>query len=115
MKNFKCIQCGKCCKYFTDAISPSFYKDEYNKFAKCVKYDIISYLSYIGYGINIWDGWFSPRTGEELSKCPWLRKLPKKDKYKCLIHDYKPDICKDFPVDSSQLSKCGCASFHSNK
>jgi Fe-S-cluster containining protein len=30
-------------------------------------------------------------------RCPFLRKVRKKDEYLCIIHETKPDICRDFP------------------
>jgi Fe-S-cluster containining protein len=47
------------------------------------------------------DLWISPKTGEEATRCPWLRKLPKQDRYICRIYDVRPDTCRDFPYETS--------------
>jgi Fe-S-cluster containining protein len=41
-------------------------------------------------------------------RCPWLRKLPKKERYKCRIHDVRPEICRGYPVDIDQMISDGC-------
>jgi len=54
------------------------------------------------------DLWFDPDTGEELYRCPFLRKVRNKDRYRCRIHDTKPSRCRDFPiVISTECSRCG--------
>ena len=42
---------------------------------------------------NNTDLWFDPITGEELTTCPFLRRSSDEDKYKCLIHETKPEVC----------------------
>jgi Fe-S-cluster containining protein len=54
------------------------------------------------------DLWISPVTGEEMNRCPWLRKLPMKEKYKCRIHKVRPEICRGYPVDIEQMANDCC-------
>ena len=54
------------------------------------------------------DLWISPVTGCDTSRCPWLRKLPGREKYKCRIHDHRPDACRGYPVDVEQMVLDGC-------
>lgn len=44
---------------------------------------------------------------DELSR-PWLRKLPNQDKYKCRIHNLRPEVCREFPLDIEQMIQIGC-------
>jgi len=39
----------------------------------------------------------NPRTGEDVFRCPWLRKLPKKNKYIYRIQAVKPKVCREYP------------------
>ena len=56
------------------------------------------------------DLWADPKTGEEHEdgRCPWLRKLPNQDRYKCTIYDARPDACRAYPQDeeSARLVRC---------
>lgn len=107
MKDFNCLQCGKCCFHYYDVGCPTFEEHEYQRFLDAGRYDVIEMLSPIPIGeMTIYDGWF--RGDRELDKCPWVRKLPNKNKYKCMIHECKPDVCANYPVDKEQALKIGC-------
>ena len=41
------------------------------------------------------DLWFSPVSGEELDKCPFLKRSGKL--YQCAIHEARPEVCRRFP------------------
>jgi Fe-S-cluster containining protein len=47
---------------------------------------------------EVYDIWMHPLTGDYVSRCPWLRKLPRQDKYICRIQGMKPEICRNYPV-----------------
>jgi Fe-S-cluster containining protein len=64
--------------------------------------DILAWTNYLG------DLWISPVTGEEASRCPWLRKVRGQDRYICRIHDVKPEVCMDYPVSRKQVLEDGC-------
>ena len=63
--------------------------------------DIFKYVS----NGNIW---MNPGTGELMERCPWLRHLPKENKYTCDIYDDRPDDCKHYPVTINQMIKDEC-------
>ncbi len=48
---------------------------------------------------NLWgDLWFHPETGKILAgRCPFLRKVRKKDMYRCIIYELRPEICRGYP------------------
>ena len=97
MKN--CNQCGKCCtRYGGGDLSASageidWWEDN--------RPDIFRYVS---------DGeiWTSPITGKQMLRCPWLRKLPRQNKYVCRIYYDRPDECKHYPVNIDQMIRDGC-------
>jgi len=65
--------------------------------------EVLDYLSGI-----LGDLWISPVTGKELKRCPWLRKLPRQEKYRCRIHAVRPEVCRDYPVDIDQMIYLDC-------
>ena len=97
----QCTQCGKCClKYSAGGLGSATELDlliwEFER------PEILKYTDFLG------DLWISPITGEEMGRCPWLRKLPKKERYKCRIHDVRPETCRGYPVDIDQMISDGC-------
>ncbi len=94
-----CNQCGKCCTLYggggltvtTDEID---WWEEHRP-------DIAEYVS----GGEIW---FSPATGKQMLRCPWLRKLPGQDKYACRIYFDRPDECKHYPTTIDEMIRDGC-------
>lgn len=94
-----CNQCGKCCVHYADGgLSAS--QDEIDSWEDN-RPDIARYVR----GGKIW---ISPVTGEQLLRCPWLRKLPRQDKYICRIYHDRPDDCRYYPVDIDQMIRDGC-------
>jgi len=56
-----------------------------------------------------WSGDLWVKRGhEEAGRCPWLRKLPGKNKYICRIQDIKPDECANYPISKAQAIEHGC-------
>ncbi|WP_426415359.1 hypothetical protein [Aestuariirhabdus sp. LZHN29] len=49
-----------------------------------------------------------PDTGEQLERCPWLRKAPGRPLYTCDIYYDRPDDCKHYPVSVGQMIRDGC-------
>ena len=49
-----------------------------------------------------------PDTGKLMERCPWLRHLPKENKYTCDIYFDRPDDCKHYPVTINQMVKDEC-------
>jgi Fe-S-cluster containining protein len=104
MENFRCIQCGHCCLELSDAYSTNAYEEDIVRWEKEMRWDILDYV--VGT-----DLWISPRTGEDVTRCPWLRKLPNKDRYICRIHNTKPKQCRDYPKSRKHALQTGCRGF----
>lgn len=95
----ECNQCGKCCSNYSDGgLSASASEIEYWEIHRP---DIYRYVS---------DGniWMNPETGEQLARCPWLKKLPDQNKYTCDIYFDRPDDCKYYPVSIADMIKDEC-------
>ena len=94
-----CNQCGKCCTLYADG-GLSVSASEIDWWETHTP-EISRYAS----GGKIW---ISPVTGKQMLRCPWLRKLPKQNKYICRIYDDRPDDCKFYPVNIDQMVRDGC-------
>lgn len=107
LEKFKCIQCGHCCLDLSGAFSTSADEEDIARWKKEKRWDILEYV--VGT-----DLWISPITGEDVTRCPWLRKLPKKNKYICRIHETKPKHCRDYPKSKKHAKRTGCNGFKVN-
>lgn len=106
MEKFKCIQCGHCCLNLYDASCTTAYQEDLIRWEEEGRWDILSY-------IQCGDLWISPKTGEDVTRCPWLRKLPRREKYICRIHETKPKHCKDYPKSKKHALRTRCKGFSS--
>ena len=94
-----CNQCGKCCTRYGGGDLTASVSDidwwENNR------PEIFSHVS---------EGeiWISPTTGKQMLRCPWLRKLPRQNKYICRIYYDRPEECRHYPVDIDQMIRDGC-------
>jgi len=50
----------------------------------------------------------NPDTGQQIEKCPWLRKSPDQKVYTCDIYYDRPDDCKYYPVTIEQMVSDEC-------
>ncbi len=106
MEKFNCKQCGNCCLNLSDAYSTTANEEDILRWEKEGRIDILECID-----MYTMDLWFSPKTGDELNRCPWLRKLPNKNKYICRIHDTKPKHCIDYPKSVKHALKTKCKGF----
>lgn len=97
-----CNGCGKCCLKYGKGSGLGCASE--NDLARLRdRPDIVSWI----YPFPL-DLWVSPATGEETTKCPWLKKLSNRESYKCRIHDVRPDVCRNYPVNIEQMVEDGC-------
>jgi Fe-S-cluster containining protein len=99
-----CNQCGKCCiKYGDGGIEAS---DVDIEMWKIFRPQIHQYV--IKNKI-----WFSPETGEQLSQCPFLEKMPNQSpseqvKYTCAIYEDRPEDCRHYPGSIAEMVRDEC-------
>jgi len=103
MKNFNCKRCGKCClesnelpltEKEVEKIEMFFYKNYPKRHLR----------NYIDFSMN---EAYSENTLNHGLACPFLRK--QNGEYKCIIHDIKPKVCKNFPTSKKHaLGYCDC-------
>ncbi len=100
-----CNQCGKCCiNYSNGGLSASVSEIEAWEDKRP---DIMRYVS---------EGkiWVDPDTGEQLTRCPWLRKESNQEKYSCDIYDDRPSDCRYYPVTIEDMIKDECEMLEAN-
>lgn len=94
-----CTQCGKCCVHYADG-GLSATASEISWW-EIFRPEIVEYVR---------DGeiWISPLTGKQLTRCPWLQKLPDQEKFVCEIYLDRPEDCRHYPVDIDQMARDEC-------
>lgn len=108
MEKFNCKQCGHCCLNLSDAYCNSVLDEDVNRWKSEERYDILKFVDQSSFFNDIW---INQETGKELGRCPWLRKLPNKDKYICRIHHTKPTHCRNYPHSKRHALTTGCKGF----
>ena len=104
---FQCQLCGKCCLEY--AYNLQVTEEDMCRWEEEGRRDILQWVSRIGVGEYLaLDFPIHPETGDEVDRCPFLRKLPRKDVYICRIHDTKPDACRRFPLSREKAERIGC-------
>jgi Fe-S-cluster containining protein len=99
-----CNQCGKCCiKYGDGGIEAS---DEDIEMWEVFRPHIHQY-------VKKGKLWFSPETGEQLTQCPFLEKMPNQQsseqvKYTCAIYEDRPEDCRDYPSNINEMVRDEC-------
>jgi len=111
--SFNCKQCGHCCLNLNDAFSTSVSEEDIFLWESQGRHDILEWVEVIdlGNGEAVYDIWINPETGEDVHRCPWLRKLPGQDRYICRIHDVKPAHCLEYPHSRDHAEETGCMGF----
>ena len=91
---FNCQRCGNCCIECYEGVE--YNPDEVEALIKKRRFNIINQL------IDI-DGYLE--FGHMEGQCDFLNCVD--DGYECIIHDDKPEICKQFPFDDLGKIKPG--------
>lgn len=113
MVKFTCKQCGHCCLNISGAINVCATEGDIRCWRENNRSDILEWVDviYLGEGHRVYDIWVDPRTGNDVTRCPWLQKLPGKNTFICRIHDMKPDHCRKYPLSKEHAENTGCPGF----
>jgi Fe-S-cluster containining protein len=126
----KCERCGSCCVQLGDLFNVS--KEDIERWVNEMRSDILWYcdgwndscfdmllsdrgglIRYLSEGLNM-EMWFNPQNGYELFLCPFLRKTYGKAQFECLIHNTKPDLCRDYICDPKDMRRIVKKPFEEN-
>ena len=112
-RGFVCKRCGNCCINLSGGYQHSADQSDVDMWVDNHRDDILAWVDpiEIGDGNYIYDVWIDPKTNDDVNKCPWLRKLPGKDKYICKIHEVKPRVCREYPKLKGHAKRTGCKGF----
>ena len=112
-QTFKCKQCGNCCLNLNDAFQTSVSDEDIAMWKREGQCDILEWVDsiFLGEDHYIYDIWINPKTGDDVCRCPWLRKLLKQNKYICRIHDVKSEHCRNYPRSRNHAEETECNSF----
>ena len=99
---FECKRCGDCCKK-VNTFAFVLYEEELKVWEGSwveSNYGYYPALAFVARMGDTADLFFHPVTGDELFRCPFLRKDRNKDTYKCLLHGtkLKPKVCVNYGV-----------------
>jgi len=108
---FYCQQCGHCCLGLGAELDLD--KEETRKWRQFKELAPSNYgyhlpAAFISYfpETACADLWFHPETGEELNRCPFLKKISSQDKYQCLIYNFpelRPTAWQRFPLKEGKF------------
>ena len=113
-EEFKCEQCGGCCTNISGGYMFTPTPRDIYKWREACRFDILEYCEQVhsfddDNDLTGYDAWVSPVTHEDVYRCPFKRKIRNKDKYKCTIHEIKPDHCQIwFPSNEISAKKVKC-------
>lgn len=114
MENFKCRQCGRCCR--TLDYRHEIQASDYLRWQELERTDILERVATIACNGNIisYAIWVEPGTRRFEEVCPWLAPVQEKEKSEhwiCTIHDVKPEICRQYPGTRKHARMTGCIGF----
>ena len=108
-RGFQCRQCGHCCLHLSGAFSTCATGADVRRWEEAGRDDILAWVDAIPLGDErVYDIWINPKTGDDVSRCPWLRKARGADRYICRIHELKPDRCREYPKSREHADETGC-------
>jgi Fe-S-cluster containining protein len=106
-----CQRCGRCCKEEWWLWEGYASIQDIAGWIATRRYDILDWVDPVVDPCTheiVFDIWISPRTHDDVSRCPWFRKQRGSDLYGCLIHDVKPIACREWPSNIADAQKIGC-------
>jgi Fe-S-cluster containining protein len=116
MTEFKCLQCGNCCrnlKYHNDCT-----ENDYKRWKILGRKDILDKILIVsppGSRTPEYRIWVKPGTGRFYDVCPWLAPHEIKGRYECKIQDIKPEYCRQYPLTRKHAEMTDCPGSFENQ
>ena len=100
-----------------DGYRTTIYEEDVELWEREGRWDIIEWVECYEdeNGVLVNEIWFNPKTREEVTRCPWLRKRRNKNQYYCRIHDVKPTHCREYPLSVKHARFTDCPGFDQDK
>jgi len=95
MSVFECQQCGECCVVLWGSFEATC--DDIIRWRTEKRDDILRHIEIVNDQGSA-SGIFTSKS------CPFLRKNTAENRYVCMIHDTKPEHCRNYPNDDACLN-----------
>ena len=111
MEDFRCQQCGECCR--TLDYHNEITNEDVNRWKRLKRVDILDCVGVFKKNDQgtVYRIWMKPGTREFADICPFLQKKSTENRWICQIHDLKPRICRQYPVSRKHAIMTGCPGF----
>jgi len=115
MEGFTCRQCGYCCR--TLEFHNECTIEDYLRWEAMDRQDIMKWVGLVRRAGKIVSCqiWVKPGTRQYADGCPWLRNIPDQNRHECLIHEVRPEICRQYPGSRKHAVMTGCIGFSRQK
>ncbi len=111
MEGFSCRQCGHCCRFldYYDQLTEADYKF----WRSLNRVDILEKVRHTRREDNTiaYRVWERTVPAASAHSCPWLHKIPTRNRWQCLIHDVRPQVCRQYPGSRKHADMTGCPGF----
>jgi Fe-S-cluster containining protein len=111
MEDFSCRQCGHCCRNldYYDQLTEA----DYNRWQELGRTDILKTVRRVKMANDTfaYRMWERTGSGQTVSPCPWLHKIPTQNRWDCRIHEVRPEICRQYPGSRKHAEMTGCPGF----
>ncbi len=111
MEDFFCRQCGQCCTLLD--YEKELTADDVSLWEKMERKDLLKWVRFLKKedGKTEYRIWTIPGTASLAKICPFLEKSSFENRWKCLIQDVKPGICRQYPASRKHAFMTGCTGF----
>ncbi|MCE5264557.1 MAG: YkgJ family cysteine cluster protein [Deltaproteobacteria bacterium] len=106
-----CQKCGRCCKEDWHLREGFASIQDIAGWIATRRYDILDWVDPVVDPLThelMFDIWISPKTHDDVDRCPWLRKKRGSDLYGCTIYDVRPVACREWPANLRDGVDTGC-------
>lgn len=108
MADFKCIQCGHCCRTLNYSDGCSL--EDFRRWRQLGRDDILAWVGTVRrkgrlIACRIW---MEPGTNRYAAVCPWLKQVDQSGRTRCTIHEVRPSICRQYPGTRKHARMTGC-------
>jgi Fe-S-cluster containining protein len=111
MEAFECRKCGECCRSL--AYHDGMTAEDAAYLKKRGRRDVLQWVRMTpsADGRTVYRIWVKPGTNQYERPCPFLKREPSSDRWRCDIHEVKPQICRSYPVSRKHALMTGCPGF----
>ncbi|MBL6932180.1 MAG: YkgJ family cysteine cluster protein [Rhodospirillales bacterium] len=103
---FECTSCGKCC--LEGASQLQAVESDIEMWEKNAPH-LLAYVTIHGKtGQRTADLWLSFSARKQTTRCKWIRKFPGREQYYCRIYQWRPQVCRRYPISLEHARFTDC-------